>query len=305
MLKKIIELFPLRWRKKMKFLPQEWFVEYLYEYHTGKKLNLKNPVEFNQKIQWYKVYFRLPILTKLVDKYAVREFVKEKIGEQYLNKCYGVYNRVSEIDFSKLPRKFVLKATQASSYNMIVTDKSKLNKLKTKLRLFKWLHTNQYYRTGMEWAYKNVKPRIIAEKYLENDESKSLIDYKFYCFDGEIKIVLVIFEKEFKVYKYLDAEWNLFPFAGSKKIEYDGLVDKPSNFEEMKQLAKKLSKGFPFVRVDFYSIQGKSIFGEMTFYPTDGRKDFRPDEYNKIIGDWFKLPKIPKGEKYITKLDIE
>jgi len=302
-MKKIIELLPLRVLKKMKFLPQAWFVEYMYEYYTGKKLDLKNPIEFNQKIQWYKVFFQPKILNKLVDKYAVREYVSEKIGSQYLNECYAVYDKVSDVDFDILPNKFVLKAVQASSYNLIVEDKSKLNKFSTKLKIFKWLHRSQYYRTGLEWAYKDVKPRVIAQKFLKNEESKSLVDYKFYCFNGEPKFVLVIFEDGKKVYKYLNMNWELLPFAGKKVIKYDGMIQKPSNFDEMTMLASKLADKFPFVRVDFYSIEGKTIFGEMTFYPTDGRKDFRPDKYNKIIGDWFVLPEIPEGQAKILNYD--
>ena len=298
--KNTLDRLPLRLLTKLKFLPQDWYVGYSYKYFTGKKLNLDNPIEFNEKIQWLKVFYHRNILNQLVDKYAVREYVKDKIGSQYLNECYGVYDKVSDVDFDKFPNQFVIKATHASSYNLIVKDKNKLNKRKAKQKFRKWLRTSQYYRTGLEWAYKDVKPRIIVEKYLENKESKSLIDYKFYCFNGVPKFVLIIFEEDIKVYKYLDMNWELLPFSGKKIIKYDGVIDMPSNFEEMKEFAIKLAQGFPFVRVDFYSIKDKTIFGEMTFYPTDGRKDFRPDAYNKIIGDYMALPKIPKGHRKIT-----
>lgn len=291
--------------KKMTFLPSDMYVRYLYEYFTGKKLNLKNPIEFNEKIQWMKVYFRPAILTKLVDKYEVRSFVEERIGKQYLNELYGVYHKPEDIDFDALPEKFVIKGVHASSYNLIVEDKSKLNRKKA-IKLFKkWLRTNQYYRTGQEWAYKNVVPKLSVEKFLKEDGQSSLIDYKFYCFNGEVDFVEVHLDRAEKHTRgFWDLEFNKLPFryvSSEKSIHSD--VEKPDNFDEMIELSKKLSEGFPFVRVDFYSVNGKTIFGEMTFYPSDGRKDFIPDEYNEKIGARIKLPKIPEGKKEITDFE--
>jgi len=294
MKKKILWLF-----KKMTFLPQKVYLPLAYEYFTGKKLDLNNPVEFNQKLQWLKVFYHPKILNQLVDKYAVRKYVEEKIGSQYLNELYGVYNSFSEIDFDKLPSKFVLKATHSSASNIICEDKSSLDLKVVKKRTNRWLKSNKYYRTGQEWAYKDVKPGLIIEKYLQDEKTKDLIDYKFYCFNGEPKFLVA---QSGKLGRYFyDLEWNECPFRW--RIKYHNSVEKPSNFEELKVLAKKLAQGFPFVRVDFYSVNDKSYFGEMTFYPTDARDDFYPKEYNKIIGDMIKLPEL-KGRKEITSFEV-
>lgn len=290
--------------KKMKFLPPEKYAHYLYEYKTGKKLNLKDPKEFNEKIQWYKVYYHPKLMTQLVDKYGVRNYVEEQIGAQYLNEIYGVYDSPEEVDFDKLPNQFVIKGTHASSFNLIVRDKTELNQKKAKKLFKKWLGINQYYRTGQEWAYKDVKPRLIAEKFLDDGAGKSLLDYKFYCFRGKAEFVEIHSDREDNHKRaFYDLNFKKLPFR-YVAVEEDITehIEKPSNLEEMIVLAEKLSGNFPFVRVDFYSIYGKTIFGEMTFYPSDGRKDFRPDEYNKSIGDLIILPKIPEGQKYITEV---
>ncbi|PCI03815.1 MAG: glycosyltransferase [Flavobacteriaceae bacterium] len=288
----------------MTFLPPKLYAKISYEYFTGKKLNLDHPEEFNAKIYWYKVFYHPKILNVLVDKYAVKEFVKQKIGEQYLNETYAVYDKAEDVNFEELPNKFVIKGVHASGYNLIVEDKSTLN-IEKVTRLFKkWQRNNQYYRTGQEWAYKDVAPRIMAEKFMDQgDGNNSLIDYKFYCFNGEVKFVEVHLDRVSQHKRgFYDLDFNKLPFRYvSLKKSISEPIDKPSNYDEMIKLSRVLSKDFPFVRVDFYSIQGKTVFGEMTFYPSDGRKDFIPEEYNKIIGDYFTLPKIPEGEQEIKK----
>jgi hypothetical protein len=293
----------LRLLRKMRFLPSKIYAHFLYEYYTGKKLNLKKPIEFNEKIQWYKVYYHPKILNQLVDKFAVRAYVEEKIGPEYLNEIYGVYEKPEQVPFEDLPNQFVVKATHTSSHNLIVTDKTKVN-TKAAFKLFKiWLGKNQYYRTGQEWAYKDVKPRLIAEKYLKDDERSSLIDYKFYCFDGVAKFLEVHLDRADNHKRgFFDLDFEPLPFRYvtiEKSITTK--IKKPSNLDEMKKLSEILADKFPYVRVDFYSIKGKSVFGEMTFYPSDGRKDFIPDEYNKIIGDYIRLPKLKNGQNSITE----
>lgn len=288
--------------KKLKFLPQKTYVKYYYEYYSGKKLDYENPIEFNQKISWYKVFYHPTILNQLVDKYAVREYVKEKIGEKYLNECYGVYDKPSDINFDDLPESYVLKGVHGYGFNLIVPKKSELNVAKAKMKLLKWYNKNQYYRGGMEWAYKGIKPRFIVEKYLSEFDKGSITDYKFYCFNGQPKFLEVHLDRvENHQSAFYDLDFKKLPFRDVPEYKWIQHEEHPpSNFEEMKVVAKKLADKFPFVRVDMYSINNKIIFGEMTFYPADARDDFHPPEYNKIIGEYFELPKTPNKEKVIT-----
>jgi len=301
---KNLKRFFLRHLRKMRFLPSKLYVRIHYEYFSGKKLDLDDPIDFNAKIEWYKVFFRPKILNTLVDKYAVRAYVEEKIGVQYLNEIYGVYNKAEDIPFDELPNMFVIKATHSSGHNVIVRDKSQLDIHKIVKQLNKWLKTNQYYRKGQEWAYKDVKPRYIIEKFLKEKDKDTLVDYKFYCFNGVPKFIDVHLDRE-KDHKQgcFDLDFNILPFGKSKNYKSisEGLK-KPENLEEMVDLSKKLSENIPFVRVDFYSVNGKSFFGEMTFYPSDARNAFYPEEYNKIIGDYFQLPKLNASKTPITSL---
>ena len=288
-----IRRFFLRHLRKARFLPSKLYVKIHYEYFSGNKLDLNNPKDFTEKIAWYKVFYRPKSLNQLVDKFAVRAFVEEKIGSQFLNTFYGVFDDVNEIKFDEFPEKFVIKATHTSGHNLIVRDKNKLNLDKTKKLLKKWLKINQYYRIGQEWAYKDVKPRIIIEKYLEQIDQKSLTDFKFYCFDGKAKFIDIHTDREDEHKQgSFDLNFERLPFGVSRFKQIYESPEKPVNLKEMIECAEVLSEKLPFVRVDFYAIDGKTIFGEMTFYPSDGRKKFYPEKYNRIIGDYFTLPKI-------------
>jgi hypothetical protein len=294
--------FYLRTFRKFRFLPPKTYAKIHYEYFSGKKLNLKNPKEFNAKIEWYKVFYRPKILNQLVDKFEVRSFIIDKIGSKYLNEIIGVYENVEDIPFKELPKKYVIKATHSSGHNIIVKDKNKIDVNKVSKKLKKWLKINQYYRMGQEWAYKDVKPRYIIEHFLKENDKNTLVDYKFYCFNGEPKFIDVHIDRE-DDHKQgcFDLDFNLLPFGKSssyKSISSD--IERPTNLIEMVEVSKKLSKKLPFVRVDLYSVNGKTIFGEMTFYPSDARKDFYPKKYNTIIGDYFTLPKLKNGNTITT-----
>ena len=275
--------------KKMKFLPPNMYIPIQYESVTKKKPDLKNPVTFNEKIQWYKIYHRNPIFRQLADKYHVRQYIKDQVGEQYLNELLGVYKNPKEINFDQLPQKFVLKCVHGSGFNLLVKNKSELNIKKTIKLLKKWQKKN-YYNKGKEWSYKNLEPLIIAEKFLE-DKNEIINDYKFFCFDGKIEFIQVDIERKINDYRcYYDTNWHKLPFYTEKNLFYEGEVERPENLEDMIYVAQKLAKDIPFVRVDLYSVNNNTIFGEMTFYPTNGTKSYLPLEYNKIIGDYFVLP---------------
>lgn len=277
--------------KKLKFLPPGFYMKVYYEYYTGKKLNLENPREFNEKIQWLKVYYKDPRLTQLVDKYSVRPYVMEKVGEKYLNDLLAVYESAAEVDFTSLPDKFVIKGVHGCNWNLIVTDKSKLVPWKARMKFRKWLRRNYYYRSGLEWAYKNIKPRLIAEAFLEEIGKKSINDYKFFCFNGEPRFVQIDVDRgESHKRRYYDVHWNALPFRDTDYPPFEYKLDKPDNYDEMVTVATRLADDFPFVRVDLYNLSGRIVFGEMTFYPADGRLEFLPDEYNTIIGDYLTLP---------------
>ena len=270
---------------------KEW-----YQIKTGEPLNLENPVTYNEKIQWIKLYGATPERTKLADKYQVREYVKEKIGEEYLIPLLGVWENPDDINFERLPDRFVLKTNHGSAWNIIVPDKSQLNMEEAKSKLRKWMGTNFAFVAGLEMHYKNIKPLIIGEEYLEN-ENGEINDYKIFCFNGKPKYVLFVTNRKTHLQKsFFDCDWNKMPFSTtSDGVEEE--VKKPQNLEEMLMLAEKLAEGFCLVRVDFYCLNDGSIkFGEMTFTPFSGAYVWNPPEYNRIWGDMVDLS-MEKWEK--------
>ncbi|MGB5981873.1 MAG: ATP-grasp fold amidoligase family protein [Nonlabens sp.] len=274
---------------------------YDYYYQGRKTLDLNDPKDFNQKIQWLKVYFHVNILHELADKYAVRDFVKRRAGEKYLNELISVHSHAEDIDFNKLPDQFVIKGAHGCHYNLIVPDKSKLNINKARKLLNKWLARDYFKISGGEWAYKDVPRRLVIEKFMKQEGREILNDYKFFCFNGKPKFIQVDLERNVANYRcYYDINWEKQPFYTERNQRYINDVERPVCLEEMVGVARKLSKGFPFVRVDLYDVNDRVVFGEMTFYPADGRKEFVPEAYNKIIGDMLELPEIPDGEEKIT-----
>lgn len=253
-------------------------------------IDWENPKTFNEKLQWLKINDRNPEHTKMVDKYEVREYISKTIGEEYLIPLLGVWNNVDDINFDELPEKFVLKCTHGSACNIICPDKSKLNIKEAKKKLKKWMKINYYY-LSREWPYKNVKPRIIAEKFMVDSKSDDLKDYKFFCFNGNVKCSFVASErdKDLKV-TFFDKQWNVLPFERSHP-KSDIEISKPINYEKMVDLAEKLSKDEKFIRVDFYEINKNIYFGELTYYPGAGFEAFQPEEYDYKLGEWIVLDK--------------
>ncbi len=278
--------------KYAKKLDDVKYTKLKYRAFMKKKLNLDNPVTYNEKIQWLKLYDHNPLYATLVDKYEVKEYVSKLIGEEYIIPTLGVWDSFDDIDFDALSEQFVLKCTHDSGGLIICTDKSKLDKELAKQKMEKYLKRN-YYLQSREWPYKNVKPRIIAERYMEDEESSELRDYKFFCFDGKVKMMFIATERQNKAtetrFDFFDTQFNHIDMRNGHP-NADKPIKKPVNFEKMIELAEILSKEIPHVRVDFYEVNGKVYFGEMTFHHWSGFVPFEPEEWDKTIGSWIKLP---------------
>ena len=274
-----------------KHLSDEKFLCKLFKLTMGYDLNLKNPKSFNEKLQWLKLYDRKDIYTMMVDKYAVKDYVASIIGEDYIIPTLGVWQRFEDIDFETLPNQFVLKCTHDSGGLVICKDKSKFDIVAAKKKINKSLKKNYYY-VGREWPYKNVKPRIIAEKYMEDHSTSELRDYKFFCFGGVAKCYKVDFDR------FVEHRANYFSADGElMKIgeeicppDFNKEIPAPENLEKMKELAEKLSATQPFLRADFYDVDGHVYFGELTFYPASGFGKFIFDGNDELLGSWIKLP---------------
>ena len=271
--------------------PDKLYLRMMYRVKMGRSLNLKNPRRFTEKLQWTKLYYRLPLLTTLVDKEQVKPYVAKLIGEEHIIKSIGVWDCFDEIDFTALPDKFVMKTTNGGGGKSVVIcrNKAQLDKSKAKQTIEK-SQKQDIYKNLREWPYKNVNHRIICEEYKE-DESGELRDYKFFCFNGVPKVMLIASNRYTSHnFNYYDMNFNKLPItsvAGSQSAEE---LKKPDTFEEMKALASKLSNGFPHVRVDLYSCEGKVYFGELTFFDSSGYDNMSSDEWDLKFGSWMILP---------------
>ena len=295
---KLILLFFLNSRI-FRLLPDDLYLKIKYRLTMGRKLDLNNPETFNQKLQWLKLYDRKPEYTQMVDKYEVRKYIKEIIGEEYLIPLLGVYDSFEEIDFDNLPDEFVLKPNHTSGDVFICRDKSKIDYKKLRNEVNKWLK-REYFWLHREWPYKNVKPRILCEKYLVDESGKELIDYKFMCFNSEVKCIFVCSNRNSPLGLNIDiynVDWNLMPFGIPNSPRTGVKIPKPRNFNKMIEFAEKLAKDIPFIRVDFYEVDGHLYFGELTFYPGAGFEEFTPEKYDYVLGSWIELPKNVKENK--------
>lgn len=274
------------------WMPDKPFLEMYFWGCFGKRLDLKNPKSFSEKLQWLKLYDRNPLYIKLVDKYEVKRIVGEKIGEEYIIPTLGVWNSFDEINFEILPNRFVLKSTHDSGGIVICKDKDSFNKDKAREKLEASLKQNFYYATR-EWAYKEVPRRIIAEEYMEDSETQELRDYKFFCFDGVVKALFIASDRQDDTvdtkFDFYDVNFTHLDFRNGHP-NANKEIKKPVTFEKMKELAAVLSKGIPQVRVDFYEVDGKIYFGELTFAHWGGMMPFEPEEWDYKFGEWIKLP---------------
>lgn len=279
--------------KLSKYMSPEKYPEFLKDWYfekTGETLNLENPQTFNEKIQWLKLYDSTPLKTRLADKYLVRDWVKEKIGEEYLIPLLGVWDNFDEIDFNTLPDKFVLKCNHGCGYNIIVTDKSKLDIDDARKKINTWMNEDFAYRGGLELHYHDIEHKIIAEKYIENS-GNDLYDYKFWCFNGEVKYIQFLSERNTNGLKmaYYDSEWNKQEFITGHKLD-EKILTKPENLDLYIKTVEKLVKDLSFVRADFYIVKNKLYFGELTFTPFSGCEKWTPKKYNLQFGQIIQLP---------------
>ena len=278
-------------KELLSFLPDKVYIELYYLAQFKHFCNLKDPRTYNEKINWLKLNDRNPEYTKMVDKYEAKKYVEDIIGKEYIIPTLGIWNNFDDIDFDKLPNQFVLKCTHDSEGVVIVKDKSKFDKNQARKKINKSLKCNFYY-IGREWPYKNIQPRIIAEEYMEDDKYKELRDYKFFCFNGVPKAMFVASDRGIGKTKfdYYDMNFNNlniiqhYPNSMNK-------IEKPKNFDKMIELAKILSKNLIHVRVDFYEVNGKVYFGELTFYHFSGFQPFIPSKWDYKFGEWLEISK--------------
>ena len=277
----------------LKFIPNKEYLEIAYYLNTGRKLNLNNPIYYTEKLQWLKLNYNNPNLSYLVDKYAVKDFVSSIIGQQYIIPTIGVYDRFEDINFDELPKQFVIKCTHDSGGIVICKDKNHLDYLNAKQKIEKCLRRD-YYFAGREMAYKNVPHKILIENYLEDDITKELRDYKFFCFDGKVKLMFVASdrqkENEDTKFDFFDMNFNHLNITNGHPNSKCH-IEKPTKFMEMVKLAEQLSIGFPHVRCDFYEVNGKVYFGEMTFFHHSGFVLFEPEKWEKQMGSYINLRK--------------
>lgn len=277
----------------LKLVDDEIFVRALFQSSLGYELNLANPKTMCEKIQWLKLYNRNPEYIRMVDKYEVKKYIKEKIGEEYIIPLYGVWDSFEEIEFDKLPNQFVLKCTHDSGTFVVVKDKSSLDMENAKVILEKGLRKNYFYE-NREWPYKNVQPRIIAEKYIDSLGKPESIEYKISCFDGKVGFLTICggiahAEYEKRTNDHYDVNFNHMPWWTNYKNAKIP-PEKPKQWDKLIELSEILSKDIPYVRVDFYVIDGEIFFGEFTFFTWSGIMKFNPPEWDNILGNYIKLP---------------
>ncbi len=264
-----------------------------YKKVTGRKLPLSDPKTFNEKLQWIKLYYRDPALSRLSDKYLVREWIKEKIGEEYLIPLLGVYDDYDSIDFDSLPDSFILKATHGSNMNIIVNDKRSFDREKGRRKFRAWLKRDFAFIFGYQLHYSRIKPRIVIEELIK-EKDHYLYDYKILVLGGKARYIWIDSDRNTTHHRNIfDFDWNPAPFT----LQYPKAPrepERPKNLEKMRELSEILAEGFNEVRVDFYEVNGKIYFGEMTFTSGSGHETFDPPEWDRKLGDMFELP-----EKYV------
>lgn len=277
--------------KALLAVPDSVYVRVKYRKALGYWPDLNNPITFNEKINWLKLHDRNPLYTTMVDKYEVKRYVADTIGEEYVIPTLGVWDRAKDIDFDSLPDKFVLKATHDSGRVIICTDKSKLDRAYAIAEMDKSLKRN-FYAVTREWPYKNVPPRVIAEKLLETGRDEALADYKVHNFNGVPRFILLCrdrFSESGMTEDFFDTAWNRLEVRRPNHPNASTVDERPPSLDKMLSLSRKLAGNVPFMRTDFYTIGDKVYFGEITLYPASGTVPFIPSEYDTVFGNLLKI----------------
>ena len=277
--------------RKMWPMSDKKYLGLRYQEVFGRKIDFEAPKTFNEKLQWLKLYDRKPEYTIMVDKYEAKKYVADKIGAEYVIPTIGIYDNFDEIDFDELPNQSVIKCTHDSGGLVVCRDKKSLDWGMAGKKLKKCLKRNFYYH-GREWPYKDVKPRIMIEKYMQNGGQKELVDYKFYCFHGKPEFLYVsegLENHETARIGFFDMNFKACDFGRNDFKRFEKAPKRPKTFAKMVKIAEELSKGLKFVRVDLYEIEGKVYFGELTFTPNAGLMQFDPPEWDERIGKMLEL----------------
>ena len=270
-------------------IPDDVYIKLEYLFETGRVLKLAPPTSYNEKLQWLKLHDIHPEYTEFVDKYSAKEYVAKVVGDKYIIPTLGVWDTFEEIDFIKLPNRFVLKTTNDSGGVFIVNDKNTMDINRAK-EVIKRSFNRNYFYVHREYPYKNVCPRIIAEQFMVDESGSELKDYKIFCFDGVPKLIQVDYDRFTKHKRNLyDIEWKRLPFTLKFPTDWNREIPKPEGLKEMLDVASKLSKGMKHVRVDLYHINGKVYFGELTFFHGSGHEKFSPREWDYKLGEWLKI----------------
>lgn len=273
----------------LKFIPDKRYLETIFRVEMGYKLNLEHPKTYNEKLQWIKLYDRKPEYTVYADKYKVRKYIAEKIGEKYLIPLIGMYKKAEDIPWDELPERFVLKCNHASGTNIICTDKSKLDYSSAEKKLNAWLKLNAFWG-GREWSYKDIEPCIICEEYLETEDGLTPNDYKIMCFNGVPKLIQVHHDRYgAHTLDFMDENWKKTGIIQGPPNSTDE-IPKPEEFDEMMEIARNLSRDMYYARVDLYIVRHRVLFGEITMYPTSGFCLFDDPNTDIMLGEWIKLP---------------
>ena len=284
----------------LSWIPDKTMIKIQYRMKTGKKLDLKKPLRYTEKLQWYKLYYRDELMTKCVDKYDVRKYIEELGYGDLLLKCYGVYSSSNEINFDDLPNAFVIKDTLGGGGDSVIIcrDKASLNIDETKKNIDKWIRTSKVKNGGREWPYySGKKSRIIIEEYIETSEIHGLIDYKFFCFNGKFKYMYLISDRKVGVNAKLaiyDLNLNKLSAKRTDELWMERDIKLPDNIDKMIDISNKISAAFPHARIDLYNVNGRIIFGEITFFDGSGYMRYDPDEFDFIMGNEFVLPSNKK-----------